>query len=215
MLSCPEPAFFLLVPLVAAALSWPLRRNASERRSGPRVVRAGPLHARRHRVLPPVGDRHWQFASGSKDLGIFVQQHWLLAHGLVPFNTVMGMHMLADHMDWIDLAVAPLVRVGPGPEVLLMVQSLVVASAVFPLFALGQRLVGARAGLTAAAAFVLAPDVHMGVMFDYNPSTLGSALLLWAAWAIVAARPGRRRGVRTSRLRGQGELLASTWRCSA
>ena len=123
------------------------------------------------------------------DLGLFVQQHWLLSHGLVPFNTVMGMHMLADHMDWIDWLVAPLARVGPGPETLLLVQSLVVASAVFPLFGLGERLAGAYAGLTAAAAFVLAPDVHMGVMFDYNPSTLGSALLLWAAWAIVLRSP--------------------------
>jgi hypothetical protein len=63
------------------------------------------------------------------------------------------------------------------------------ASAVFPLAALGTRLVAAYAGLTAALAFVLAPDVHMGVMFDYNPSTLGSALLLWAAAAIVLRGP--------------------------
>ena len=28
-------------------------------------------------------------------------------------------------------------------------------------------------------------DVQMGVMFDYNPSVLGSALLLWAAYAMV------------------------------
>jgi uncharacterized membrane protein len=101
----------------------------------------------------------------------------------------MGMHMLADHMDLIDYLVAPLVRLGSGPEVLLLVQALVTASAVFPLYALGARLAGPAAGLTAAAAFVLAPDVQMGVMFDYNPSVLGSALLLWAAYGMVMCGP--------------------------
>ena len=123
------------------------------------------------------------------DLGLFVQQHWLLSRGLVPFNTVMGMHMLADHMDWIDVLVAPLLRLGPGPEMLLLVQSLVVASAVFPLVALGSASPESTPGWPPPPRVVLAPDVHMGVMFDYNPSTLGSALLLWAAAAIVLRGP--------------------------
>ena len=189
MLSFPESAFFLLVPVLAAALFWPLGEVSEN--DDPVSAWAAPtlfLVAATVFFLQSVG-RHWRFASGSKDLGIFVQQHWLLAHGYPPHNTVMGMHMLADHMDFIDLLVAPLLRLGPGPEMLLLVQSLVVASAVFPLFALGRRLVRGRAGLAAAAAYLLAPDVHMGVMFDYNPSTLGSALLLWAAYAMIAGGP--------------------------
>ena len=120
--------------------------------------------------------------------------------------------MLADHMDFIDLLVAPLFRLGPGPEMLLLVQSLVVASAVFPLFALGRRLVRGRAGLAAAAAYLLAPDVHMGVMFDYNPSTLGSALLLWAAYAMIAGGPRRRVAFALLASR-QGELHALRRHC--
>jgi uncharacterized membrane protein len=189
MLRSAEPAFFLLVPLVAAALSWPLSRIATGTDRVPAWSLPVLFTLSVAVFFYQSANRHWQFASGSMDLGIFVQQQWLLSHALVPFNTVMGMHMLADHMDWIDWLLAPLGRVGHGPETLLLVQSLVVASAVFPLFALGERLAGAYAGLTAAAAFVLAPDVHMGVMFDYNPSTLGSALLLWAAWAIVLRGP--------------------------
>ena len=189
MLRFPEPAFFVLVPMLAAALAWPLGRAANGTERVPAWVTPVLFVVAASAFFIQSANRHWQFASGSMDLGIFVQQLWLLSHGLVPFNTVMGMHMLADHMDWIDWFVAPLVRLGPGPEMLLLVQSVVVASAVFPLIALGTRLAGVHAGLTAAAAFVLAPDVHMGVMFDYNPSTLGSALLLWAAWAIVLRGP--------------------------
>jgi len=189
MLFFPEPAFFVLVPMLAAALAWPLGGAANSTERVPAWVTPALFAVAASAFFIQSANRHWQFASGSMDLGIFVQQVWLLSRGLVPFNTVMGMHMLADHMDWIDWFVAPLVRLGPGPEMLLLVQSVVVASAVFPLVALGKRLAGVHAGLTAAAAFVLAPDVHMGVMFDYNPSTLGSALLLWAAWAIVLRGP--------------------------
>jgi uncharacterized membrane protein len=189
LLRSVELAFFALVPLVAAAVAGAVARPAREARPLPRWAVPALFAAAAAVYFLQSANRHWQFASGSMDLGIFVQQHWLLSQGLVPFNTVMGMHMLADHMDWIDLLIAPLLRVAPGPEALLFVQALVVASAVFPLAALGTRLVGAYAGLTAAAAFVLAPDVHMGVMFDYNPSTIGSALLVWAAAAIVTRGP--------------------------
>jgi len=189
LLRSVELAFFALVPLVAAAVAGALTRPGREARPLPRWAVPALFALAAVAFFLQSANRHWQFASGSMDLGIFVQQHWLLSQGLAPFNTVMGMHMLADHMDWIDVLIAPLLRVAPGPETLLFVQALVVASAVFPLAALGTRLVGAYAGLTAAAAFVLAPDVHMGVMFDYNPSTIGSALLVWAAAAIVTRGP--------------------------
>jgi uncharacterized membrane protein len=183
-----ELAFFVVVPVVASALAGPLTRAVSGVRLPAWAAPALFVIAAVAFFVQSAG-RHWQFASGSMDLGIFVQQHWLIAHGRVPYNTVMGMHMLADHMDLIDYLIAPLLRLGPGAEVLLLVQALVTASAVFPLAALGERLAGRAAGLTAAAAFVLAPDVHMGVMFDYNPSVLGSALLLWAAYGMVLRGP--------------------------
>src|SRR6185436_14562257 len=189
LLRSSEIAFFALVPLVAAALAGVVARPTKEAQPLPRWAVPAVFATAATAFFVQSANRHWQFASGSMDLGIFVQQHWLLSQGLVPFNTVMGMHMLADHMDWIDVLIAPFLRIAPGPETLLLVQSLVVASAVFPLAALGRHLVGAYAGLTAAAAFVLAPDVHMGVMFDYNPSTIGSALLVWAAAAIVTRGP--------------------------
>jgi uncharacterized membrane protein len=189
LLRSVELAFFALVPLVAAAVAGAVTRPGREASPLPRWAVPALFAVAAIAFFLQSANRHWQFASGSMDLGLFVQQHWLLSQGLVPFNTVMGMHMLADHMDWIDLLIAPLLRIAPGPETLLFVQALVVASAVFPLAALGKHLVGAFAGLTAAAAFVLAPAVHMGVMFDYNPSTLGSALLVWAAAAIVMRGP--------------------------
>jgi uncharacterized membrane protein len=188
MLRLPEPAFFLLVPLVAAGFAWPVDRAPAEGDRVPTWVILASFVLAATVFFFQSANRHWQFASGSKDLGLFLQTHWLIAHGLPPANTVMGMHALADHAELVDFLVAPLLRLYDGAETLLFVQALVVASAVFPLVALGRRFLGARAGLALAFAWLLSPEVHMGVMFDYNPTTLGSSLLLWAAWAIALGR---------------------------
>ncbi|HXB57580.1 MAG TPA: hypothetical protein VN461_22650, partial [Vicinamibacteria bacterium] len=99
----PEPTFFLLVPLLAACVAWPFGEEGEEVHPLPRWVLPATFLAAAAVFFLQAAKRHWQFGSGGKDLGLFTQQHWLLAHGLVPFNTVMGMHMLADHMTFIDL----------------------------------------------------------------------------------------------------------------
>ena len=184
----PEPAFFLLVPLVSSALAWPLRREGQPERM-PRAMPGWALPATflvgAAAFFVQSAQRYWAFGAGAKDLGLFYQTHWLIAHGRAPLNTVMGMHALADHMELLDYAVAPLLRIHDSPTTLLFVQAVAAASAVFPLAWLGRRwLERSAAGLTLAWVWLLAPDLHMGVMFDYNPTQLGAAALLWAAWAI-------------------------------
>jgi uncharacterized membrane protein len=189
-----EPAFFLLVPLLAAAVAWPLRR-ADEADRIPRAVPAWAVPATflagASVFFIQSANRFWSFGAGAKDLGLFYQTHWLIAHGLPPLNTVMGMHALADHMELIDYPVALLLKLHEGPETLLLVQALAVASGVFPLAWMGSRLLeSSRAGLALAWVWLLQPDVHMGVMFDYNPTQLGSAALLWTAWALLCRGRG-------------------------
>jgi uncharacterized membrane protein len=89
-------------------------------------------------------------------------------------------------MELLDWVVAPLLWIHEGPETLLLVQALALASAVFPLFWMGRAVLeSSRAGLTLAVAWLLAPDMHLGLMFDYNPTQLGAAGLLWTAWALT------------------------------
>jgi uncharacterized membrane protein len=188
-----EPAFFLAVPLLAASAAWLIARVGPHAEPGRRLPDwAAPacfaLAAAAFFVQPAL--RHWQFGSGAKDMGLFVQQHWLLAHGHVPYNTILDMHMFADHLTFIDVLVAPLFRLWDGAETLLLVQALGVASAVFPLVGLGRALLDdERAGLVAAGAWLLSPEVHSGLMFDYNPGNIGAAGLIWTAWALVARGP--------------------------
>jgi len=186
----PEPTFFLLVALVAAAVAWPIGPADPEERPVPSWAVPATFALAAAVFFVQSANRHWAFASGSKDLGLFYQTYWLIAHGQPLMNTVMGMHVLADHMTFVDWLFAPLLRLHDDAVTLLLVQAVGVASAVFPLYWLGLRLLGrARWAYTLSWLWLLAPDVHMGVMFDYNQSPLGSAGLLWTAWALVCRGP--------------------------
>jgi uncharacterized membrane protein len=190
MTVAPEPTFFLLVPLVAAAAAWPLSAPPEREAPLPRWVLPAVFAVSAAALFAQSAHRHWTFASGGRDLGLFYQTHWLMAHGQPLLNTVMGMPVFADHMTFDDFLVAPLLRLHDCATTLLLVQALAVASAVFPIQAMAVRLLGRpRLGLGLAAAWVLAPDVHMGVMFDYNQTPAASALLLWVAWALACRGP--------------------------
>jgi uncharacterized membrane protein len=190
MTIAPEPTFFLLVPLVAAAVSWPLSPPPEEERALPRWAMPALFALAAAALFAQSAQRHWTFGSGGRDLGLFYQTHWLMAHGQPLLNTVMGMPVFADHMTFDDFLVAPLLRLHDSATTLLLVQALVVSSAVFPVQAMAARVLGRpRLGLALAAAWVLAPCVHMGVLFDYNQTPAGSALLLWTAWALACRGP--------------------------
>jgi len=190
MTVAPEPTFFLLVPLVAAAAAWPLSAPPEPEAPLPRWALPALSALSAAAFFAQSAHRHWTFASGGRDLGLFYQTHWLMAHGRPLLNTVMGMPVFADHMTFDDFLVAPLLRLHDSATTLLFVQALAVASGVFPIQAMAARLLGRpRLGLGLAAAWVLAPDVHMGVMFDYNQTPAASSLLLWVAWALTCRGP--------------------------
>ena len=190
MTVAPEPTFFLLVPLVAAAAAWPLSVPPEKEDAPPRGSVAALFLVAAAAFFAQSAHRHWTFASGGRDLGLFYQTHWLMAHGQPLLNTVMGMPVFADHMTFDDFLVAPLLRLHDSATTLLLVQALAVASGVFPIQAMAARLLRRpRLGLALAVAWVLAPDVHMGVMFDYNQTPAAASLLLWVAWALTCRGP--------------------------
>lgn len=181
-----EPWFFLLVPAAAALLASLLGSFGGREQDIPRRAPIALFLVGASVFFLLSAHRHWQFGSGSRDLGLFYQSHWLMAHGQIPFSTVLGKHIFADHLTFLDCLVAPVLWLRDDADALLFVQALAAASGVFPLFALGRRLVGSEgAGLALAGAWVLAPDLHSGVMFDYNPNQMAAAGLLWTAWALL------------------------------
>src|SRR5213596_2252863 len=108
--------------------------------------------------------RHDAFVTGRFDLGNMVQAVWSTAHGH-PLR-VTGLHgkqisRLAAHVDPILVLFAPLWRIWPSPDMLLVAQAVAVAAGAFPVFALARKhLSSERAALGFAFVYLLLPAVE-------------------------------------------------------
>lgn len=191
-------------PLLAAWVAWtgwPFLR-AAQQRVGRGV---GPLAQRpvASRAVPwliaGIGAglffvqsyrRHFWFGSGGKDLGLFHQSVWLLSRFEAPHNTVLGMHAFADHLEFIDLLAVPTQWLWPSASSLLLMQAVVVALGTVPIHQLAELKLGSRlAAASLAIAFLVATDIQNGIMFDWNPTTIGAGIIPWVVWTYERERP--------------------------
>lgn len=177
----------MVIPLAGAVLALPVAVWLSR-------VTGGFSHVLSHPAAPWVAGaccaawyftvsylRHAWFGSGSRDMGLFLQSVWLLSQGASPQNTVMGMHAFADHMEFVDLLVAPVLWLWSDAGALLLVQALVAGSGAVPVYRMAtEKLGSAWAGVAGAAAYFLSYEIANGVQFDWNPTTVSLGLFPWA-----------------------------------
>ncbi len=132
--------------------------------------------------------RHVSFGSGSRDMGLFFQSVWLLSQGQAPLNTLIdipsanhAVNAFADHMEWIDLLMVPLVWLWRDAGALLLGQALLTGSGVAAVMRIAQRRSGdGLAALLLGGSYFLALPIAQAVQFDWNPTTLAVGLLVWA-----------------------------------
>jgi uncharacterized membrane protein len=135
--------------------------------------------------------RHGAYYSAAYDLGFFDQIIWNTAHGRWFATTFLSYSFAGQHMEPVLLLYAAIYRLLPRAEVLLLTEAALAAWSAFPLY-LGARraLASSTAGLLVAAAYLLSPQLHGAVLFDFHPELLGIAGIFAAFALIVADRPG-------------------------
>ncbi len=130
--------------------------------------------------------RHRAFNDGRYDLGNMVQTVWNTAHGhFLQMTSGDGRQIsrLAAHFDPILAAFAPLWWIWPSPDMLLVVQAIVVALGALPVFWLAQKHLGsARAGLAFALVYLLYPATEWLTLNEFHPVALACPFLLFAFW---------------------------------
>jgi uncharacterized membrane protein len=128
--------------------------------------------------------RHDSFETGRFDLGNMAQAVWSTAHGH-PLR-VTDLHgkqvsRLAAHVDPILVVFAPLWRIWPSPDMLLLVQAVAIAAGAFPVFALARKHLGSeRAALGFALVYLFLPAVQWLTLNEFHPVALACPLLLFA-----------------------------------
>ena len=154
------------------------------RRSTALLGAAVAAHAAGFAVLSIL--RHRAYNTGRFDLGNMSQAVWATAHGNV--LRVTDLHgeqisRLGAHFDPILIAFAPLWRIWPSPDMLMVVQAVAVALGALPVFRLARKHLGdERAALGFALAYLLYPATEWLVLNEFHPVALACPLLLYAIW---------------------------------
>jgi uncharacterized membrane protein len=130
--------------------------------------------------------RHEAFFTGRFDLGNMVQAVWSTAHGHpLRMTNLHGdqISRLAAHVDPILVLFTPLWWLWPSPNMLLVVQAIVLALGALPVFWLARKhLASARAGVGFGLAYLLYPATGWLALNEFHPVALATPLLLFTFW---------------------------------
>ncbi|MDE3083126.1 MAG: DUF2079 domain-containing protein [Acidobacteriota bacterium] len=124
------------------------------------------------------------------DLSIFDQGLWLLSHGHSPFVTIMGRSLFGDHTSFILLPLVVIYRLFPEPQGILVLQTLVLASAALPIFLIARRRLSSLWQASAlAVAFLASPILQQGNLDQFHPEAIQVLVISWALYGALEWRP--------------------------
>lgn len=143
------------------------------------------------------------FASPAEDLGTMSQAIWSLAHGMLFHQSICnplsdtncaglaGASRFAIHFEPILFPLGGLYALWPTPQVLLVVQTVVVAAGAFPAFWLARlRLRNEWVAVLIAALYLLYPELQQAEAFYFHAVTMTAALLLFTLYFLYTRRAG-------------------------
>lgn len=135
--------------------------------------------------------QHDSLQTHAFDLGFPDQVVWNTAHGR-PFAcsfSTWTTNFLGEHFSPILALLVPLYWVWSDVRALLIVQTVIIALGVFPVFWLAkERLKSDLAGLSFSAAYLLFPALEAANMFDFHAETLAPPFLLFAFYYMERRR---------------------------
>ena len=124
------------------------------------------------------------------DLGIKSQVIWNTYQGDWFASSIEVSNYLGDHVQLIFLLLAPLFILWEDVQILLIVQSLLLALGAVPVYRIARRkLENHRMGLAFAAAYLLYPTIGFVNRFDFHPVTFTIFFILMAVDLLESDHP--------------------------
>ncbi|WHT16209.1 DUF2079 domain-containing protein [Crossiella sp. CA-258035] len=137
--------------------------------------------------------RHAMLRTYGFDLGIFMQAVRSYAEGRLPVSDIRdpGLILFGDHFSPIIALVAPLFRLFPTAETLLVVQAALFGLSVFTVTRVAERLLSPVAGVVIGTSYGLSWGLQTALAFDFHEIAFAVPLI---ALALAAYLSGRYRG---------------------
>lgn len=135
----------------------------------------------------------WKYSNffyDNLDLAIYNQVFLNTLHGNFFASTIHPPTYLADHFELGILALLPFYALRPGPQILLLLQSVIIALTALPIYALARTWFKQNSWLPllASVLWLLNPQVHNMNFFEFHLLPLAVLLLLWAFYFYARQR---------------------------
>lgn len=134
--------------------------------------------------------RYWHFHAGL-DLAIFDQAVAGYAAGHMPYSDIKAQapfNLLGDHFSPIVAVLAPLYRLWPHVELLLIAQAALFGLSVVLITQIARRSHDALASVLIGSAYALSRGVVDSVTFDFHEVAFAAPLVIWAIDSISRKR---------------------------
>ncbi len=130
--------------------------------------------------------------SATVDLGLFKEALWNTLHGRVMFSPTVGYSFLGEHFSPVLFLLVPFYWVSPTSECLLIIQTLAVSVAAWPVYLVARDLGLRRSTATLlAGAMLCSPPLHTALMYDFHMDLLAVPALSWLVLALSRRRFGQ------------------------
>jgi uncharacterized membrane protein len=132
---------------------------------------------------------HVNMATATTDLGEYDNQFFNSLKGH-PFRLPASEGDLRDwsalkfHADFVIYFLLPFYALRPGPETLLVMQTVLVAGTAIPIYLFGARHLSRGAAAVVALAFLLLPVVERPNFYDFHAVPIGMFFVSWAIFAV-------------------------------
>jgi uncharacterized membrane protein/uncharacterized membrane protein YbhN (UPF0104 family) len=127
--------------------------------------------------------RYQNYYTGRFDLGNMAQTVWNSLHGRIFLftnpNGTEPISRLAFHADFILVLLAPLYALWQNPQMLLLIQTIVVAAGAFFVYIIAKEVLkNKNLALVFGFAFLLNPSVERANIYDFHAVTLATTFFL-------------------------------------
>lgn len=130
------------------------------------------------------------------DLGIMDQTVYNSSKGRIlelsdPHGTDQ-VYRMSIHNDIFLALISPLYWIWQSPEVLLILQSVVVCSGALATYLIGKELVkDKRFSILLSISYLLYPALHGAILFDFHSVTLATSFILWFYYFLITKKNKR------------------------
>jgi len=128
------------------------------------------------------------FATDDFDLAVHTQSLHNLVHGRLDCS-LLGIPFLGNHMVLVLFLLAPLYAALPSAMLLVVLQTIALASGAWAVWLLGRRQLSPGWTMALCVAYLAHPALALMNLYEFHPVALATPLMLFMLWAYEARRP--------------------------